>query len=108
MELIKVLKAMADETRFKILTLLLENNYCVRGLSRKLQLSESAVSQHLKVLREAELIKGEKKGYFMHYDVDRDILHQLSSQIEELTSVERKACKPENVGCKEEGKRCCT
>ena len=51
MELTKLLKAMSDETRFKILTLLLEHNYCVRGLAKKLDLSEAAVSQHLKILR---------------------------------------------------------
>ena len=46
-----VLKAIADETRLKIITLLLRHNYCVRALARKLELSESGVSQHLKVLR---------------------------------------------------------
>lgn len=54
-----VLKAIADETRMKILTLLLEHNYCVRALARSLELSEAAISQHLKVLREAGLLIGE-------------------------------------------------
>ena len=61
METTKILKAIADGTRFKILTLLLQQNYCVRALSRKLGLSESAISQHLKVLREAGLLVGVKK-----------------------------------------------
>lgn len=102
-----VLKAIADETRFKILKMLLEHNYCVRALSRKLELSESAISQHLKVLREAGLIVGVKKGYFVHYDVDRDTLHELASKIEELAAIEREVCNPENVGCESsEQKRC--
>lgn len=107
MEVTKLLKAIADETRYRILTLLLEHNYCVRALSRKLDLSEPAISQHLKVLREAGLIVGEKRGYFMHYDVDREKLAQLSLEIEKLSSIERKICRPENVGCKNsERKRC--
>ncbi|NLO89537.1 MAG: ArsR family transcriptional regulator [Clostridia bacterium] len=49
MEIAKVLKAMADETTgFKILILLLQHNYYVRAISRKLELSESAILQHIK------------------------------------------------------------
>lgn len=107
METTKLLKAIADETRFKILTLLLQHNYCVRALSRKLGLSESAISQHIKVLREAGLVIGVKKGYFKHYDVDRDKLHELALQIKKLTETKRKVCSPEKAGCKSsEQKRC--
>ena len=107
MEITKVLKAMADETRFKILILLLQHNYCVRALSRKLELSESAISQHIKVLREAGLLIGVKKGYYMHYDVNRNTLHKLSSKIEELTEIERKVCNPEHVGCESSERKMC-
>ena len=102
-----VLKAIADETRMKILSLLLRHNYCVRALARKLELSEGAISQHLKVLRDAGLLTGEKKGYFMHYDVNREVLHALAADIEELASVEREACTPEEGGChSSEQERC--
>ena len=60
-------KALADENRLLLLHLLLRRNCCVRALARQLDISEAAVSQHLKVLREAGLIFGEKCGYFMHY-----------------------------------------
>ena len=90
MDITKVLKAIADKTRFEMLKLLLQHNYCVRALSRKLELSESAISQHIKVLREAGLLIGVKKGYYIHYDVDRSTLHKLASKIEELASIERK------------------
>ena len=99
MELTKILKAIADETRFKIITLLLQHNYCVRALARKLNLSESAISQHIKVLKEAGLLTGVKKGYYIHYDVDREILHKLASKIKELADIERKVCRSENAEC---------
>ncbi len=102
-----VLKAIADETRMKILSLLLRHNYCVRALARKLELSEGAVSQHLKVLRDAGLLTGKKKGYFMHYDVNRDVLHALTADIEALASTEREVCTPEAGGCpSSEQERC--
>ncbi|NLM44608.1 MAG: winged helix-turn-helix transcriptional regulator [Clostridiales bacterium] len=107
MEVTKILKAIADETRFKMLKLLLQHNYCVRALARKLGLSESAISQHIKVLKEAGLLIGVKKGYYMHYDVDRDILRQLSTKIEELAAIERELCNPEKVGCKSSEQKIC-
>ncbi|MFA6807665.1 MAG: metalloregulator ArsR/SmtB family transcription factor [Eubacteriales bacterium] len=98
MDRLFVLKAIADDSRMNILTLLLLHNYCVRALARKLNLSEAAVSQHLKVLRKAGLLIGEKRGYFMHYDVNRSVLHELATNIEELASIKREFCVPENDG----------
>lgn len=102
-----VLKAIADETRMKIITLLLQHNYCVRALARKLEISEAAVSQHLKVLREAGLLAGEKKGYFMHYDVNRNVLHELAREIDALAEIKREACSQEQGACQnKEAEKC--
>lgn len=94
-----VLKAIADDTRMKIVTLLLKHNYCVRALAKELSLSESTISQHLKVLREAGLLIGEKRGYFMHYDVERTALRELAGEIEALAAVKREACTQEAGRC---------
>lgn len=94
-----ILKALADETRMRIVKHLLHNNYCVRALSRKLGITEAAVSQHLKVLKEVELLIGKKKGYFKHYEVDRSVLYGLAHEIEALASIEREVCTPERGGC---------
>jgi ArsR family transcriptional regulator len=97
------LKAIADDTRLQVVRLLLQHNYCVGALARRLDLTEAAISQHLKVLREAGLVVGEKRGHFMHYDVDRNKLRALASELEELAAIQREACKPEEEGC--EGRR---
>ena len=94
-----ILKAIADETRMKIIILLLKHNYCVRALARNLELTEATISQHLKVLREAGLLVGEKRGYFMHYDVQREAFHELAAEIEALAAIEREVCTPEMGGC---------
>ena len=52
----KVLKALCEPRRFFLLQLMAERAYCVRALARRSELSESAVSQHLKALREAGLV----------------------------------------------------
>ncbi len=91
-----VLKAIADETRMNILKLLLRHNYCVRALANELGLAEATISQHLKVLREAGLLVGEKRGYFMHYSVERSVLLELAKEIEALAAIEREDCLPES------------
>ena len=98
MDKILVLKAIANDSRMTILELLLEKNYCVGMLARKLELTEGAISQHLKVLREVGLLNGEKKGYFMHYEVNREILLKLADEIKDLALVEQKTCQGEELG----------
>ena len=49
-----VLKALGEPKRFQLLQLMAQRGYCVSALARKSQLSESAVSQHLKILRSYE------------------------------------------------------
>ncbi len=67
MELGNLMRILGDPTRFLIFQHLLERKHCVRSLSRKLGITESAVSQHLKVLREGGLAYCERCGHHMHY-----------------------------------------
>ena len=69
MELGHMLKALGEPMRLKIYQALLERKHCVRSLSKKFGISESAISQHMKVMKDAGLVYGEKYGY-------RDALHQ--------------------------------
>jgi len=83
------MKALSDETRFKIVNLLLEKNYCVRALSKQLKISESAVSQHLKILKSTGILVGEKRGYFMHYKVDKLTFKKASREIYKLVEIKK-------------------
>ena len=85
-------RALADDTRRRIIRLLLGHNYGVSELARVLKISESAVSQHLKVLKEADLLTGEKRGYYMHYDIDRDKLRELAREIDGMAEIDRQVC----------------
>lgn len=86
-EFVQMLKAIADETRFNLLNLLLTHDLCVGALARHLKISEAAVSQHLKHLREAGLVKGEKRGYWTHYTVVKERLHALAEDLTGLTAL---------------------
>ncbi len=63
-ELFEIMKSLGDETRYNLVKLLLQHDFCVGALAKGLDMSESAVSQHLKVLRNTEIVKGEKKRIF--------------------------------------------
>ena len=103
MELATALKALSDENRLLILRLLGRRDYCVRALARQLGISQAAVSQHLKVLREAELVAGEKRGYFVHYQVDRRALLAVSAALAALARETPASC----GGCGQDGRSGC-
>lgn len=78
MDTTRILKALADDSRMKIIKLLLEHSSCGKGLARQIGISEAAVSQHISVLKDAGLLSGEKRGYRMHYSVNTDVLNEVS------------------------------
>jgi DNA-binding transcriptional ArsR family regulator len=105
-------KALADNTRYDIVRLLLEHECCVGCLSRRLGVTISAISQHLKVLKEVDLVTSEKRGYYTHYTVDRSrlvemgesliSLAQTKREISSCTHMERRrhqCSKKEEMGC---------
>jgi ArsR family transcriptional regulator, arsenate/arsenite/antimonite-responsive transcriptional repressor len=85
----EIMKSLGDETRYKIVRLLLQHDLCVGALAQRLGISESAVSQHLKVLRSTGIVKGEKRGYFTHYSVDRDLIQATAREIDSLARLEK-------------------
>ena len=89
MTLTKSLKALADEKRLSILRLLLNTDLCVGALAKHLNISKPAASQHLRKLRKAGFVKGEKRGYWTHYMVDRGALVQIAEELNELATKEK-------------------
>jgi ArsR family transcriptional regulator len=105
MDELTVLKALADETRFSIVRLLLRRNYCLRALAAELSLTPGAVSQHVKVLREAGLLEATRQGYFMHYEVNRGTLRVLAGWLAGLADIEREELPPaEHAACRRQGR----
>ena len=67
-------KALSDPTRLKIVHILCHQpepqGLCVNALAGLLGITQSAVSQHLRILKNVGLVKGERQGYHVHYGVD--------------------------------------
>ena len=77
-ELAKLIKAIAHPARLAILEHLLKINACVCGdIVNELNLAQATVSQHLKELKNAGLIKGEIEGRNVNYCIDTKVWNQL-------------------------------
>ena len=81
LDILPILKALADETRFRIINLLLTHDLCVGALAGQLNISKAAISQHLQILKKAGLVRGEKRGYWTHYIVDKNVIHELAGDL---------------------------
>ena len=71
-ELVKTFKALSDETRLRILNLLLERECCVCEVMQVLDISESRASRNLNFLYDAGLLKLRRQGLWALYSVDRE------------------------------------
>jgi predicted transcriptional regulator len=85
-------KALSHPARVAILKLLIDRQNCICGdIVEELPLSQSTVSQHLKELKEAGLIKGEITGVKVCYCIDEEALQSAKTALQELfTSYELK------------------
>ena len=83
-------QAFSDPNRLKLLKLIAQSPHpvCVNAMTMQLEISQSAVSQHLKVLRLAGLVKVKKEGYFKHYSVDQEGIDEFR-QLAELVLGEK-------------------
>lgn len=69
-EFIKVIKALRDPNRVKIIKILEHGKLCVCEIQEVLQVSQSTASKHLKNLEEAGLLNSRKEGVWVYYQLD--------------------------------------
>ena len=89
-DLAEIFKALSDPTRLMLVKLLSECSsgecggaLCVNALAKKVGVTQSAVSQHLRVLKQARLIWGERNGSYVHYSLDQERIEQFKDQLRE-------------------------
>lgn len=80
LSLSSLIKLVGEESRLKILCILKQDKHCVCEIMEHLKLSQSLISHHLKDLKEAGIIKDEKKGLYVYYSLTqkgKNIAHLL-------------------------------
>ena len=78
-------KALGDPTRIKVLKLLLSGKkLCVGMIAFRLNVTQSAVSQHLKVLKSNDIVEGTRTGFNMHYRVKEDVFKKYGIDLAKI------------------------
>ncbi|MBI2287754.1 MAG: winged helix-turn-helix transcriptional regulator [Chloroflexi bacterium] len=83
---IKAFKALSDETRLRILNVLLERECCVCEVMQALDISQTRASRNLSILHDAGFLKLRKDGLWSLYSVDREGLKDYLSLLIEAVS----------------------
>ena len=99
--MVKALKALSDETRLRILNLLLERECCVCEVMQVLDISQTRASRNLNILYDAEFLKLRREGLWALYSIDQDALKDY--HVELLESV-RQGLKDNHVASRDRHK----
>ena len=78
------LKALSDPTRREILNLLKKDRMSAGEIVEQFSVSGAAVSRHLSILKEADLIRDERDGKFIYYDLNASVLEEIMLWIKDL------------------------
>lgn len=93
-EAVRMFSALSAARRVEIVGLLARRTLCVGALSNLLGISIGAVSQHLRILRDAGIVRADRRGYFVHYQLAPDVPARCREVMDRL------------FGPKTGGKRC--
>ncbi|MDD4106786.1 MAG: metalloregulator ArsR/SmtB family transcription factor [Candidatus Shapirobacteria bacterium] len=77
----KIFKALADKNRRKILTLLKDKNLSVNELLTNFEIGQATLSNHLSILKKANLVKNEIKGKQRIYRLNKDLLFAFAENM---------------------------
>ena len=79
-DLAELFKVCGDSTRIRILWALEESEMCVRDIANLLNMTQSAISHQLRVLRQAALVKNRRDGKVVYYSLDDEHVQQIIDQ----------------------------
>jgi DNA-binding transcriptional ArsR family regulator len=83
-KLARIFKALSVDTRVSIIQMLKTRPLCVGALSARLDVTQGAVSQHLRVLRDADLVVPDRRGCHVHYRLNEKTLAKWQEAAESL------------------------
>ncbi|MGM9542329.1 MAG: autorepressor SdpR family transcription factor [Candidatus Limivicinus sp.] len=82
------LRALADPIRREILTLLKGGRLSAGEIGQHFPVTAAAISRHLSVLREADLIRDQREGKFIYYELNTSVLEEIMLWLTELKGEE--------------------
>lgn len=85
----KIFKALCDEQRLKILDLLRTGKKCGCELLENVEIGQSSLSYHMKILVESGIVESEQHGKWVHYNISETGSLLAIKILKEITSVEK-------------------
>jgi len=83
-DFVKLFKALSDETRIRILKVLLQRECCVCEVMQALDISQSRASRNLGILEDAGFIKSKREGLWIVYSIDEQKMNSYAAPLIEL------------------------
>lgn len=80
-----IFKALCDENRVQILNYLMHGEKCACKLLEDLNIAQSTLSHHMRILADSGLVVGRKEGKWMHYSISREGVDAAISCLSALT-----------------------
>jgi ArsR family transcriptional regulator, arsenate/arsenite/antimonite-responsive transcriptional repressor len=78
---IELFHALSDETRLEIIELLRKGERCVCELTDTLDAAQSRLSFHLRVLKDAGIVRDRKDGRWVHYELDPEAFEEMETLV---------------------------
>ncbi|MDO8747232.1 MAG: metalloregulator ArsR/SmtB family transcription factor [Thermodesulfovibrionales bacterium] len=94
-------KLLSADKRIEIIELLKKEPTSVNALADALRITQSAVSQHLRVLKAASLVKDERQGYWIYYSLNKDTLEKCRQRLNRVCTC---GCSGEKITVKRDCK----
>ncbi|MHC4638380.1 MAG: ArsR/SmtB family transcription factor [Planctomycetota bacterium] len=83
-KLAEIFKVLSVDARVRIVQLLKRRSLCVTEITSQLGITQAATSQHLRVLKDAGLVKFQKQGFHVYYHLNKQNLARLDKATGEL------------------------
>jgi len=81
----ELFKILSVDTRIKIIEMLkAKGPLCVNAIAKSLGVTQSAISQHLKILKSMRLVFTKRKGYWIHYSLNEDVLEECRQKMNKI------------------------
>lgn len=81
---VKIFKALGHPIRYKIVKFLYSGSRCVCKLNEDIEFSQANLSQHLKILKDAGILKSEKVGMNIHYEISSEKIKDIIDSVDKF------------------------
>lgn len=104
-QIVAVFKAFSDESRVEILALLKDGELCGNDLLEKMEISQSTLSHHMKILCESGIVNGRKVGKWTYYSISEDGGAEAKVLLDQILDAKTTKAQPKTENVKKETKK---